>query len=341
MMPRLDSVWPIRADSFISRKWQAIEISMPPPMAWPLIAAMTGFGKRSILRMTLLPKRMNASTSPPENAEPRSAPPQKILSPAPVMMTERTLSSSRTEFSASFSSRISASLIALAGGRFSVTIAYDSSRASTSVSNPISSHSSEKNVGHRLRGVGEAIAALAEHPGSRELVHGAEEHLRRDLHRQPRPEQPRRDALLEDRADQIEVRRDLVRAGATEELLSLTQFELHHLREVGPGLQRLEVQAHQPTQLGGRVRLPGDLFAQRAHKARHLLAKQRHEDLVLGLEVQIDRAAGDACLARDVGDARVVEAVAREHAHGCVDDLLGLVGIAHAVTEPRFILQRW
>src|SRR5262245_17265771 len=255
MMARLDSVWPIRADSFIRRKWQAIAISMPPPMAWPLIAAMTGFGKRSILRITLLPKRMNASTSPPENADPRSAPPQKILSPAPVMMTERTLSSSRVEFSASFSSRINGSLIALAGGRLSVTIAYDSSRASTSVSNPISSHPSEKNVGHRLRGVGEAIAALAEHPGRRELVHGAEEHLRCHLHRQLRAEHAGRDALLEDGADETEVRRDLVRRGAAEKLLSLPQLELHHLSQIRPCLQRLEVQAHQPTQLGGRVSL--------------------------------------------------------------------------------------
>src|SRR5213082_2707647 len=33
MIPRLDSVWPIRAVSFISRKWQAIAISIPPPIA--------------------------------------------------------------------------------------------------------------------------------------------------------------------------------------------------------------------------------------------------------------------------------------------------------------------
>src|SRR5262245_32411421 len=341
MIPRLDSVWPIRADSFINRKWQAIAISMPPPMAWPLIAAMTGFGKRSILRITLLPKRMNASTSPPENAEPRSAPPQKILSPAPVMITERTLSSSRTELSASLSSRISGSLIALAGGRLSVTIAYDSSRASTSVSNPISGHSSEKDVGHRLRGVGEPIAAPAQHPGSRELVHGAEEHFGRDLHRQLRPEQAGRDPLLEDGADEIEIRRDLVRGGAAKELLSLPQLELHHLRQVRPGFQRLEVQSHQPAQLRGRVRLSGDLLAQRAHEGRHFFAKQRDENLVLRLEVEIDRSAGNARLTRDVGDARVVEAVAREYAHGGVDDLLGLVRVAHAVTEPRFILQRW
>src|SRR5262249_9942406 len=292
-------------------------------------AAMTGFGKRSILRMTLLPKRMNASTSPPENAEPRSAPPQKILSPAPVMITERTPSSSRTEFSASFTSWITASLIALAGGRLSVMVAYDSSRASTSVSNPIACDSSQKNVEHRLRGVVEPIAPLTEHPGRGEVAQGTEEHVRGDLPRQLRPEPPGGDALLENGADEIEVGRDLLRGGAAKELLPLPELELHHLRQLGPRLQRLEVQAHEPTQFGRRIRLSGDFLAQRAHPPRHFFAEQRDEDLVLGLEVEIDRAAGDARLARDVGHTRIVEPVAREHAHGGVDDLLRLVGVAH------------
>src|SRR6266550_4540223 len=253
MMPRFDSVWPIRAVSFMSRKWQAMAISMPPPIAWPLMAAMTGLGKRSILRITPLPKRMNPSTSPPEKAEPRSAPPQKILSPAPVMMTARTLSSSRTEFSASFSSRISGSLIAFAGGRLRVMVAYDSSRASTSVSNPIAGDSFEKDVGHGLRGVREPIAALAEHPGRRQLIHGAEEHLGRDLDRQVRAEQAAGHPLVQHRADQVEVPRHLVRGGATKELVALAQLDLDDLGDVGMRLQRLEMQPHQPAQLRGRV----------------------------------------------------------------------------------------
>src|SRR5512134_1796427 len=61
MMPRLDSVCPIRAVSFSSRRWQAMAISQPPPMAWPLMAATIGLGKRSILRITLLPNRTNAA----------------------------------------------------------------------------------------------------------------------------------------------------------------------------------------------------------------------------------------------------------------------------------------
>src|SRR5919108_1633413 len=197
MMPRFDSVWPIRAVSFMSRKWQAIAISMPPPIAWPLMAAMIGFGNRSSLRITLLPKRMNASTSPPENAEPRSAPPQKILSPAPVMITARTASSSRTELSASFSSRMSGSLMALAGGRLSVTIANVSPRPSTGVSNPLADESFEEDVRHGLGGLHEPVAALAEHPGRRELVHRAEQHFGGDLDRQIGPEDAGVDPLCQ------------------------------------------------------------------------------------------------------------------------------------------------
>src|SRR5256885_5615869 len=170
MIPRFDSVCPIRAVSFSSRKWHAIAISQPPPRAWPLMAAITGFGKRSIFRITLLPKRMKVSTLPPENAEPRSAPAQKILSPAPVMMTDRTASSSSTEASAALSSVTSSALIALAGGRFRVTTTNLSSRANCKVSNAIGRDSFEEDRRDRLGCVGEAGGALAEEPRSRPLV---------------------------------------------------------------------------------------------------------------------------------------------------------------------------
>src|SRR3989442_409628 len=218
MMPRLDSVWPMRAVSLRSRKWQAMAISQPPPRAWPLMAATTGLAKRSMRRSTLLPKRMNASTVPPEKAEPRSAPAQKIRSPAPVRMTARTASSASTVTSTSCSSCMRRSLIALAGGRFRVITAKPSSRARIRVSNAMDAHSLEED---------------------------------------------------------------------------------------------------------------------RRHRVGHLLAEERDEDLVLGLEVEVDRAAGDPRLTGDVGDARVVVAGAREHADGRVDDLLRLARITHGRSRNR------
>src|SRR3989304_2295971 len=137
MIPRFDSVWPIRAVSSRIRRWQAMAISPPPPVAWPFTAAITGLGKRSLRRTTPVPNLGNSSRVPPENAEPRSAPPQKILSPAPVIITERTLESFSSSVRAASRSRISCSLIALAGGRFSVMTAYDSSRVRISVSDPM------------------------------------------------------------------------------------------------------------------------------------------------------------------------------------------------------------
>src|SRR5262245_14554676 len=178
---------------------------------------MTGLGKRSILRMTLLPNRMNVSTSPPENAERRSAPAQKIRSPAPVMMTARTASSFSTELSAAFRSRTSSTLIAFAGGRLSVMTAKLSSRANSNVSNAMGADSLEKDGRDGLGRLGELVGALAEHPRGRQLVHRAEEHLGRDLHRQIPPDLARGGALLEHVVDHAEVGRDLVRRGPPEE----------------------------------------------------------------------------------------------------------------------------
>src|SRR5205823_12540772 len=134
-------------------------------------------------RSTALPKRMKTSTLPPENAEPRSAPAQKIRSPAPVTITARTASSSAKPLTASLSSRMRGSLIAFAGGRLSVTIAMLSSRLTTRVSNAIDGDSSQENGRDGVGRLGETVLPLAEHPGRGHLIHRAEQHLGRDLHR--------------------------------------------------------------------------------------------------------------------------------------------------------------
>src|SRR5262245_65608847 len=145
---------------------------------------------------TPLPKRMKTSTCPPDKAEPRSAPAQKMRSPLPVMTTARTPSSRSTDASASFSSRIRASLIALAGGRFSVITTKLSSREKSRVSNAILGHSLQEDCGHRLGRIAQPIGALAQHPGGGHLVHRAEEHLGRHLHRKVPAELAGRAALL-------------------------------------------------------------------------------------------------------------------------------------------------
>src|SRR5919198_3551112 len=280
MIPRFDSVCPIRAVSFRSGKWHAMAISQPPPRAWPLIAAITGFGKRSILRITPLPKRMKASTPPPENAEPRSAPAQKILSPAPVMITDRTASSSSTEASAALSSFMSSALIALAGGRFRVTTTKLSSRANSRVSNAIARDSFigrdafEEDRRDRVGGVGEPVGALAEDPRRRQLVHRAEEHLGGDLERQVAPEASGRHALLEHRLDDVEIRGDLVGGGAAEELVPLAELDLDDLGEVGVFLDHPEMERDDLADLREGIALRADLLPHQRHPLGHLLAEE-------------------------------------------------------------------
>ena len=76
-------------------------------------------------------------------------------------------------------------------------------------------------------------------------------------------EVPPADALLEDGADQGEVRRDLLARGAAEELLALAQLDLHDLGELGILLEHPEVQLDEPAHLGHRVGLVGDGLAAR------------------------------------------------------------------------------
>ena len=90
-----------------------------------------------------------------------------------------------------------------------------------------------------------------------------------------------------------------------------------------------EVQRHEPPHLAGGVGLAGDGLSQRADELGHLVAEERDQDVVLGLEVEIDGARGDARLAGDVGHARVVVALAGEDPHGGLDDLLRLVWVTH------------
>ena len=120
-----------------------------------------------------------------------------------------------------------------------------------------------------------------------------------------------------------------MRRGASEELLPLSQLDLENLGELGVLLQDPEVEGHDLPNLRQGIALGGDFPPYRRDPLRHLLAEERDEDLVLGLEVEIDRAARDAGLAGDVRNARVVVAVPREDANRGVDDLLGLVGVAH------------
>jgi hypothetical protein len=89
------------------------------------------------------------------------------------------------------------------------------------------------------------------------------------------------------------------------------------------------VQPHQRPHLAGRVPLAGNRLAQRVHELRHLVPKERDENVVLGLEIEIDGARGNPRLPRDVRDAGVVVTLAGEHPHGGFDDLLWLVRITH------------
>ena len=69
----------------------------------------------------------------------------------------------------------------------------------------------------------------------------------------------------------------------------------------------------------------------RRQQQRPALGEELVEDLVLGVEVVVDEAVGDAGLVGDVGDAGRVEALAGEDADRGVEDLAALVDRAAAL----------
>src|SRR5215470_16309400 len=284
MMPRFDSVCPMRAVSLRMRIWQAME----------------------------------------------------ILSPAPVMMRQRTASSGSSSDSAALSSLIRPSLIALAGGRFRVMTAKDSSRLTVMVSYAIDGllgsgrcHALQENLGHGLRRVHEPISTLAQHPRRRHLIHGAEQHLGRHLHGEPGTEAASVHALFQDRGNEREVGTDLLAGGTPEKFLPLTQLHLQHLGEVRVLREEAEVQADESPHLAGSVGLIGDGLAHDVDEVGHLVTKEADEDVVLRLEVEIDRSCGDARFPSNVGHAGVVVTAAGKYPDRGLDDLLWLVRIAH------------
>src|SRR5438093_1528878 len=173
MMPSEDSVWPIleRPSSTMTRKSQQSVSSLPPPSAWPLMAAITGFGHRSMAMKWWFIRRMNsaiwsvasgASRSMPI-IEVRSAPTLKYFSYSDASTTTRTDASLPSSSNAAASSCIRSSAIALLPLRCMTTRATAPSRL-TSTSSPIAGLGREqrdaaRDLDHRARDVAGLLGA--------------------------------------------------------------------------------------------------------------------------------------------------------------------------------------
>src|SRR5437867_76437 len=180
MMPSEDSVWPIleRPSSTMTRKSQQSVSSLPPPSAWPLMAAIAGFGHRSMAMKWWFIRRMNsaiwsvasgASRSMPI-IEVRSAPTLKYFSYSDASTTTRTDASLPSSSNAAASSCIRSSAIALLPLRCMTTRATAPSRL-TSTSSPIAGLGREqrdaaRDLDHRARDVAR-LAETAKGAGDR------------------------------------------------------------------------------------------------------------------------------------------------------------------------------
>ena len=89
-------------------------------------------------------------------------------------------------------------------------------------------------------------------------------------------------------------------------------------------MDELEVALDEGAELVAR-RLRRDLGAEHLVDLLHPGLEPRDQQVILALEVEIDRAVSDARFLRDLGDARGEEAVLREHRLGRSQDAFALV----------------
>ncbi len=132
-------------------------------------------------------------------------------------------------------------------------------------------------------------------------------------------------AVGDDLGDRVVGAADLGQVGAAEGVggpRHLDDDHLHQLRVVAVGV---DDEAGDGFELGARRGALAVGLLDRRQQQRPALAEELVEDLVLGLEVVVDEAVGDAGLVGDVGDAGRVEALAGEDADRRVEDLAALV----------------
>ena len=106
--------------------------------------------------------------------------------------------------------------------------------------------------------------------------------------------------------------------------VGLPQLDLEDDREVPVVAEPREMAAGQPPEPLGRIGEVGDLGAAVGQPFTHAALEDRHQQVVLALEVQVDGAGRDAGGARDVGDLGVEVAALGEDVDGGAEDGVAL-----------------
>ena len=143
--------------------------------------------------------------------------------------------------------------------------------------------------------------------------------------------------LLDDARDLLIGLGDLGEVHGSERVRRPRHLDDDHLHQVGVVPVGLDDERRDGLELApGRDVLAVDLADRLEHHVP-ALEEQRVQDLVLGPEVVVHQPIGDAGLVGDVAHAAGVEALAREHANGGVEDhpplVDGLLGCHYAGTS--------
>ena len=178
------------------------------------------------------------------------------------------------------------------------------------------------------------VRKLPEHPAGEQLVDAPVEDDRGKGGIEIRAELARLLAAFDDAADRLdrlhEVADPLLHLGAPRDL---ADENAHDVGLVPPGAQ--QDRCHVPKLVARRLARPHDRVDP-LDEHSPVLSEDRLEHFVLGREVVVEQAVGDAGLLGDVADTRRVEALVREHADGRVEDQTTLLfGTGCALAQGR------
>jgi hypothetical protein len=129
----------------------------------------------------------------------------------------------------------------------------------------------------------------------------------------------------DDAAEQAQKIRELRVLVLLHELARLAELDRQHLGGSGLVGDQLQVAPDERAQLRQRRLLLRDLRAQLVVDLVHPRLEQRDQQVVLVLEVEVDRAVGDPGVLRDLRHPRGEKPALGEHALGGLQDPLALV----------------
>jgi len=176
----------------------------------------------------------------------------------------------------------------------------------------VSNQSAENEVRDRFARLFQPIFLIGEDPGGDHFVEDAEDGLRDELGMERSAEDASLLSMLDDGPQNLEVLADFLLRELAHELQAVAQLDLENDRDRAIASHRRQIRTDRASKPLLRVGDARELVPEQIQMFSRVLAEDRDEQMLLVLEVQIDRSVSDTRFFRDFGDLRVEVAGARK-----------------------------